>query len=170
VTHENHLHWGEDCIQEGLARQATWYEIIQDLVDGGCSENEVAMLLRQRDLWVTEAREMKAEGYPYDDILYELTTVLKATWTDVARVLMEVGVTPADTLRLVLPLMEGDDYWAVVQPAMMDGPEDADYDEVCNVVSFFLSEEAAFGKLELSEVVKQKNSLRQKLQELSQPD
>lgn len=168
MIHETQLQWGEACIQDGLARKATWYDIIQDLMDSGCTEEEVVALLRQQDVWVAEAREMKAEGYPYDDILYELNVVLKATWADVARALMEVGTTPADMLRMVLPTMEGEDYWSVVNPALMDGPADTDFGEICSVVNYFVSEEAAFGKLELPEVFQQKASLRQQLQELSQ--
>jgi hypothetical protein len=163
VIHENHLHWGESCIQECLTRQATWHEIVEELQRGGFSETEVTTLLRPQHAWVAEAREMKAEGYPYEDILYELNVVLKATWADVARALVEVGVPSADVLRLVLPSMDGDDYWPVIQSVLMEEANGEDDSEACSVVNVFISEEAAFGKLELSSVANQKALLREKL-------
>jgi hypothetical protein len=92
---------------------------------------------------------MKVEGYPYDEILYHLIS-LRASWGDVGRALMEVGLSPADMLRVVLPCADGEDRWSLIQAALLDGPEDADYGEVRGVLEFFfLTEEEILGALDV---------------------
>ena len=128
-------------IEAGLARRKGWSVIVQDLLADALNDEEIATLMRQRNAWVEEAHEMKAEGYPYDEIVFHLTT-LKASWADVGRALMVVGISPADMLRLVFPCTDGADHWPLVRAALLDGPEDANYGEVRGVLEFyFLSEE-----------------------------
>lgn len=143
------VNWGEGVIEEGLSCDDGWPDIVQDLVAEGLNDDEVATLLRQREAWTAEAREMKAEGFPYDEIIFHLAS-LRASWADVGRALMVVGLPPADMLRAVLPSTEGEEHWPVVQVALLDGPEDADYDEVRGVLGFyFTSDEEALATLDL---------------------
>ncbi|GLH71317.1 hypothetical protein GETHPA_28500 [Geothrix rubra] len=136
-------------IEVGLACRQGWSVIVQDLLAEGLNDEEIATLLRQRNAWVEEAHEMKAEGYPYDEIVFHLTT-LKASWDDVGRALMAVGISPADTLRVVFPCTDGYDHWPLVRAALLDGPENADYGEARGVLEFYLlSEEEILGALDL---------------------
>ncbi|MBP1625963.1 MAG: hypothetical protein H6Q00_438 [Holophagaceae bacterium] len=145
----------------GVLRGSLWLDVIRELRAAGLSEEEVQELLRQREVWGTEARLMKAEGYPYEEILSHLVA-LKAPWGDVGRALMEAGLSPADMLRAVLPSTDGEDHWPLVQAALLDGPEDADYSEVRGVLEyFFLVEEEILGSLDVDEV--QRAQLRERL-------
>jgi hypothetical protein len=50
----------------------------------------------------------------------------------------------------MLPSTDGEDHWPLVQAALLDGPEDADYGEVRGVLEFFfLAEEEILGALEV---------------------
>ena len=143
------VNWGEGVIEEGLSCDDGWSDIVQDLVAEGLNDDEVATLLRQREAWTAEAREMKAAGYPYDEIIFHLTS-LRASWADVGLALMTAGLSPADMLRAVLPSTEEEEHWPVVQVALLNGPEDADYEEVRGVLGFFFaSEEEVLGVLDL---------------------
>jgi hypothetical protein len=136
-------------IEEGLFSDDGWPDIVQDLIAAGLNDGEVAALLREWEAWTAEALEMKIAGYPYDEIIFHLTT-LRASWADVGRALMAAGLSPADMLRAVLPSTEGEEHWSVVQVALLDGPEDADYEEVRGVLGFyFASEEEALATLDL---------------------
>ena len=119
------VNWGEGIIDEGLSNNEGWPDIVDDLV---------------------------AEGFTDEEIVFHLTT-LKASWADVGRALMAVGLPPADMLRAVLPSTEEEDYWPVFQVALLDGPEDADYGEVRGVLGFVcMSEEEALGSMSLDSV------------------
>ncbi len=149
MIRQSFVNLGEGIIEEGLFCDDGWSDIVQDLVVEGLNDAEVATLFRQREVWTAEAREMKVAGFPYDEIIFHLTT-LRASWADVGRALMAVGLSPADMLRAVLPSTEGEEHWPVVQVALLDGPEDADYDEVRGVLGFyFTSEEEALAALDL---------------------
>jgi hypothetical protein len=157
------LNWGEEVIEEGLACADAWSEIVEDLVAEGLNDEEVATLLRQREVWTPEAREMKAEGYPYDEIIFHLTT-LRAGWADVGRALMAIGLPPADMLRVVLPSTEEEERWPVVQVALLDGPGDSDYAEVRGVLGFYFLNEEVIQTLDLNglqrEIAAQRLGLR----------
>lgn len=134
-------------IEAGLACRKGWSVIVQDLLVEGFNDEEISTLMRQRNSWVEEAREMKSEGYPNDEIAFHLTT-LKASWADVGLALLAVGISPANILRLVFPWTDGDDHWPLVRAVLLDGPEDADYGEVMGVLKFyFLSKEEILGAL-----------------------
>ena len=97
---------------------------------------------------------MKVDGYPYDEIVFQLVS-LNATWGEVGRALMEAGLRPADMLRVVLPLMDGSGYWSLVQVALLEGPEDADYLEARGVMDFFLiTKEEVLASLEVNGVMR----------------
>jgi hypothetical protein len=127
-------------IEEGLSCDDGWPDIVQDLMTAGLNDEEVAALLCHREVWTAEARELKTAGYPYDEIISHLIT-LRASWADVGRALMVVGLSPADMLRAVLPSIEQEEHWPVVQVALTDGPEDADYEEVRGVLGFYFTSE-----------------------------
>jgi hypothetical protein len=142
---------GEESLDEARASNEAWSDIVRDLLAAGLNDEEIAALLRQQDVWTVEARKMKSEGYPYDDILFRLGT-LCASWADVGRALMDAGLSPADMLRAVLPSTESDEHWPVVQAALLDGPEDADYTEVRGVLEyFFMSEEEVLRTLDMDD-------------------
>jgi hypothetical protein len=133
----------------GALRGSLWADVVRDLLAAGLTDEEIATLFRERQVWSAEARLMKAEGYPYDEILYHLST-LRAPWGDVGRALMDVGLSPADMLRVMLPSTDGEDHWPLVQAAILDGPEDADYGEVRGVLEFFfLPEEEILDSLDV---------------------
>ncbi len=151
----------EDCeAPEGVIRGSLWLDVIRELKVAGLSEEEVQELLRQREVWGREARLMKAEGYPYDEILCHLIA-LRAPWGDAGRALMEAGLSPADMLRVMLPSTDGEDHWPLVQAALLDGPEDADYGEARGVLEyFFLVEEEILGALDVEGVQREQVALR----------
>jgi hypothetical protein len=133
----------------GALRGSLWADVVRDLLAAGLTDEEIAGLFRERQVWSAEARLMKAEGYPYGEILYHLST-LRAPWGDVGRALMDVGLSPADMLRVMLPSTDGEDHWPLVQAALLDGPEDADYGEVRGVLEFFfLPEEEILDSLDV---------------------
>jgi len=154
------LEWGEEVIEDCLSFEESWSETVEALEREGLNEEEVTALLRQREAWTAEARELKAEGYPYDEIIFHLTT-LRAPLPDVGRALMTVGLSPADMLRVVLPFAEGDELWNVVQVALLDGPEDADYAEVRGLLGFyFMNEQEVLGALDVDDVQRRRAAER----------
>jgi hypothetical protein len=143
---------GEGLIEEAMAREQGWYNIDRDLLAEGLNDEEVAAVLRPQEAWVAEARQMKSDGFFYDEIICHLIA-LRASWADVGRALMAAGLSPADMLRAALPCTEGEEHWQVIQAALVDGPEDADYTEARGVLGFFfIGEEEVLGALELDEV------------------
>ena len=143
---------GESIIDERLSCDEGWFDIVQNLVAEGLNDDEVTTLLRQRDAWTAEAREMKSDGFLYDEIICHLVG-LRASWADVGRALMAVGLSPADMLRAVLPCTEGEEHWSAVHTALVDGPEDADYAEVRGVMGFFfMSDEEVLGTMDQGDV------------------
>ena len=142
---------GECLIEESLACGDCWSDIVQDLLAEGLNDEEIASLLRSQDAWAMDVRRMKADGFPYEEMVFYLTT-MRATWADIGRALMSAGVSPADMLRTVLPFTEGEDHWPLVQAGLLDGPEDADYAEVRGVLGFcFLNEEELLQSLDVDE-------------------
>lgn len=96
----------------GALRGSFWVDVVRDLLAAGLTHEEIAELFRERQVWSLEARQMKAEGYPYDEILYHLAT-LRAPWGDVGRALMDVGLSPADILRVILPSTDSEEHWSI---------------------------------------------------------
>jgi len=140
---------GAHIVQKGLDRQEDWVCITLELLEAGLSGEDVASLLRPRRAWIEEAQAMKEEGYPMDDIIHHLWA-LHATWEDVARALLMVELSPAEVLQNVLPYADDGEQGSVIQAALLDGPEEADYGEVRDVLRFFfLTEEEALETMDL---------------------
>jgi hypothetical protein len=144
--------YGRKVVEEALANLDGWADIVVDLRAIGLEDEEIRLVLREQQAWIAEAREWKRHGFPYDAIITELREELLAEWGDVARALMEVGLSPADMLRTVLPLTEESELTPVVQAALLDGSEDADYQEAREVLGFFKREEDLIGVVDLDGV------------------
>jgi len=132
---------GLEVVEEALANLEGWADIVVDLRAEGLEDEEIRLVLRERQAWVAEAREWKQHGFPYDAIITQLRDELLAEWGDVARALMEAGLSPADMLRVVFPCTEESELIPVVQAVLLDGPEDADYPEAREVLGFFFQSE-----------------------------
>ena len=159
------LQWGEDVLQDGLAHQESWADIVQGLTVEGLNRDEVAELLRRHNAWVSDAREMKTEGYPYDEIIFHLTT-LRASWAEIGRALMAVGLPPADMLRAVLPSTHSEEHWPVIQVALLEGPEGSDFAEVAGVMEFFfLSAKELLESIDLDPIQRERLVKRLEIEE-----
>lgn len=131
---------GNDIADDESARDFEWPDIVRDLRREGLSDPELHLVLGERGAWVEQARLMKGAGSPYDEVVFQLREIA-AEWGDVARALMEVGLSPADMLRAVLPCTEQlDDSWAAVQASVCDSPIDGDedMDELGGVIAYYL--------------------------------
>lgn len=145
---------------KGALRGSLWVDVVRDLLAAGLTDEEIAELFRERQVWSLEAQQMKSEGYPYEEILYHLA-MLRAPLGDAGRALMEVGLSPADMLRVMLPFTDGEGHWPLVQAALLDGPEDADYAEVRGVLEFFfMAEEEILGALEVEGIQRERVAQR----------
>lgn len=136
------LDYTRECVEEARASFEGWTDIVADLRREGIEAGIIHQVLQEHHAWTAEACEWKACGFPYDELALHLREQLAAEWRDVARALMEAGLPPADMLRVVLPLLEADESMPIVQAALLEGPEDADYGEVCGVLEFFFPDEA----------------------------
>lgn len=129
---------GGDIADVERACDFAWPEVVLELRKEGLTDEEIHQVLGDRQAWADQARAMKMAGYPYDESVY-LLRELSAEWGDVARALMEAGLTPADMLRAALPCTDQpDESWAVVQAAVCDSALDADWDELVSVMTFYL--------------------------------
>lgn len=129
---------GGEIADEGRACDFSWPEVVLELRKEGLTDTEIHEVLGERRAWADQASASKMAGYPYDETVY-LLCELCADWGDVARALMEAGLTPADVLRAVLPCTDQpDESWAVVQAAVCDSPMDADWNELLSVMTFYL--------------------------------
>jgi hypothetical protein len=137
VTDQGWVSYARGLVEEGLANQDGWADIVADLRGEGLEEDVITTVLREHQAWVEEAREWKQHGYPYEEIIRHLRDEVAAEWRDVAHALMEVGLNPADMLRVVLPLLEEDPPLSVVRAAILEGPEDTDDDEASEVVDYY---------------------------------
>lgn len=151
---------GDSVVEDGLAHEDGWIAIVEDLAAEGLDDEEIAALLRQREAWEAEAREMKLAGFPYDEIACHLLT-LKATWMDVAMAFLAVGLPAADMLRAILPFLEGEECWPVVRVALLDGTDDSDLEEVRGVLGYFFgAEEEVLAAVNLNDA--QRESITQR--------
>ena len=60
-----------------------------------------------------------------------------AEWGDVAHALLEVGLTPADMLRVVLPLLGEDDPRPAMRMALLEFPNGSGEEEAWEVMDYF---------------------------------
>lgn len=132
--------YARDFVEDSRAHGEGWPDIVVDLRDEGIEEEVIAEVLRESQAWVEETREWKQHGYPYEEIVQHLLDDLAAPWGDVALALMEAGMTPADMLRVVLPLLGDDSPVPVVRTALLEGPEGFDDAEAWEVIDYFFPE------------------------------
>lgn len=129
---------GKEIADDERTLDFDWPDIVLELRREGLSDPEINLVLGERGAWTEQARLTKGAGYPYDEMIFELRE-MTAGWGDIARALMEVGLSPADMLRVVLPCTEQpDDSWAAVQASLCDGPLDGDMDELGGVMAYYL--------------------------------
>lgn len=113
------------CLRERcdawLAEGRIWPEILEDLEAEGNRPLDMQYVMRGMDAWIEQARALKADGWPYEDLVMYLSNIL-ATWQDVAWALLKASLRPADMLRAVLPAAAGSEFQrSVIQLAMDQG-------------------------------------------------
>jgi len=108
-----------------LAEGRIWPEILEELEEEGYRPLDMKLVLRGMGAWIEQARLLKADGWPYDDLVMYLTNLL-ATGQDTAWALLEAGLQPADMLRAVLPEVIGTEFQATVIKTAMDRGQDAE--------------------------------------------
>ena len=92
-----------------LAKGRIWPRILEELESEGYRSLDLQLALRGMGAWNDEARRLKAEGWPYEDLVMYLSEIL-ATGQDIAWALLEAGLRPADMLRAVLPVVVGTEF------------------------------------------------------------
>lgn len=137
MSDQGWLSYARDLVEDALAEQEGWADIVVDLRGEGLDEEVISAVLREHQAWAEEAREWKQHGFPYEEIVRHLRDEVAAEWGDVAHALMEVGMAPADMLRVVLPDLEEEEVPPVIRAALLESPEDADGDEAREVVDYF---------------------------------
>ena len=81
-----------------LAEGRIWPEILEELEEEGYRPLDLKLVLRGMGAWIEQARLLKSDGWPYDDLVMYLTNLL-ATGQDTAWALLEAGLQPADMYR-----------------------------------------------------------------------
>jgi hypothetical protein len=90
------------------------------------------------DVWEEQARMLKVDGWPYDDVVTYLADIL-ATGQNIAWALLMAGVRPADMLRVVLPVVIGTEFQtSVIQMALGRQQKEEDTEECRRVVAWWL--------------------------------
>jgi hypothetical protein len=108
-----------------LAEGRIWPEILEELEDDGYRPLDLRLVLRSMNAWAEQARLLKANGWPYDDLVLYLSNLL-ATGQDIAWALLEAGLQPADMLRAVLPEVIGTEFQATVIQTAFERGHDAE--------------------------------------------
>lgn len=136
MSEQGWIPYARDFVEDSRAHGEGWPDIVVDLRGEGIEGEVIAEVLRENQAWVEEAREWKQHGYPYEEIVEHLRGEVAAPWSDVAHALMEVGMPPADMLRVVLPLLGDDSPVPVVRVALLEGPEGFDDAEAWEVIEY----------------------------------
>lgn len=129
--------YAEDFVGDSRSHGEGWPDIVMDLRGEEIEQEVIAEVLRENQAWIEEAQEWKQHGYPYEEIVQHLRDEMAAPWGDVAHALMKAGVTPADMLRVVLPLLGEDSPVPVVRVALLEGPETFDDAEAWEVIDYY---------------------------------
>ncbi|WP_243317713.1 hypothetical protein [Geothrix paludis] len=137
MSDQGWVSYARGLVEDSLASQEGWADIVVDLRGEGLDEEVISAVLREHQAWAEEAREWKQHGFPYEEIVRHLRDEVSAGWGDVAHALMEVGMAPADMLRVVLPGLEEGEIPPVVRAALLRDPEDSNRDEAREVVDYF---------------------------------
>ena len=130
------------CLRERcstwLAEGRIWPEILENLEAEGNRPLDMQYVMRGMDAWIEQARALKADGWPYDDMVMYLVNLL-ATSPDIGRALLEAGLRPADMLRATLPEAISTGYQDEVIKMAMDCEKDAGSIKECRrVVAWWL--------------------------------
>lgn len=143
MTDQGWLSYARSLVEDALAEQEGWADIVVDLRGEGLEDEIITAVLREHQAWVQEAQEWKQHGYPYEEIVRHLRDEVAAEWGNVAHALLEVGLAPADMLRVVLPLLGEDDPLPAVRMALMEPPDCSGEEEAREVVDYFFPGMAA---------------------------
>jgi hypothetical protein len=146
VSDQGWVSYPQGFVEDSLASHEGWADIVVDLRGEGLDEEVIATLLREHQAWVEEAREWKQYGFPYEDIVRHLRDEVVAGWGDVAQALQDIGLTPADMLRVVLPLLGEDEPNPVVRAALLEGADGTE--EALAVIDYFYPGFTEIGDLE----------------------
>jgi hypothetical protein len=127
----------ERCRRE-VAKGRGWPEILADLEGEGYFPPDLRLVVDDMDVWENQARLLKANGWPYDEIVIYLSDIL-ATGQNIAKALLDAGVRPADMLRVVLPVVIGTEHHASVIQLALDRKQEAEDTAECRrVVDWWL--------------------------------
>lgn len=137
MTDQGWVSYARGLVEDALAEQKGWADIVVDLRGEGLDEDVISAVLREHQAWVEEAREWKRHGYPYSDVVWHLRDEVAAGWEDVAHALLEIGLAPADTLRVVLPLLGEDDPLPAVKMALLEFPDGSGEEEAREVIDYY---------------------------------
>lgn len=137
MSDQGWVSYARGLVEDSLASQEGWADIVVDLRGEGLDEEVISAVLREHQAWAEEAREWKQHGYPYEEIVRHLREDVAAEWGDVAHALMEVGLNSADMLRVVLPLLGEDSPFPTVRMALLGSPDGEDEEEAREVVDYF---------------------------------
>ena len=137
MSDQGWVSYARGLVEDSRGSQEGWADIVVDRRGEGIEEDVIAEVMRENNAWVEEAREWKQHGYPYEEIVQYLRDEVAAPWGDVAHALMDVGMVPADMLRVVLPDLEEGEIPPVVRAALLRDPEDSNGDEAREVVDYF---------------------------------
>lgn len=137
MTDQGWVSYARGLVEDSLANQEGWADIVVDLRGEGIDEDVITTVLREHQAWVEEAREWKSHGFPYEEVVQHLRDEVAAGWEDVAHALMEVGLNLADMLRVVLPLLGEDDPLPTVRMALLEFHDGSGEEEAREVVDYF---------------------------------
>lgn len=137
MSDQGWVSYARGLVEDSLASQEGWADIVVDLRGEGLDEDVITTVLREHQAWVEEAQEWKQHGYPYDEIVRHLRDEVAADWEDVAHALLEIGLAPADTLRVVLPLLGEDDPLPAVRMALLEFPDGSGEEEAREVIDYY---------------------------------
>lgn len=128
----------QDRSRAWLAEGRIWPMILEELEEEGYRPLDLKLVLRTMGAWVEQARLLKADGWPYDDLVMYLVNLL-ATGQDIGWALLEAGLKPADMLRAVLPEVIGTEFQDTVIQTAIDRGQDVE--ECRRVVAWWLGVE-----------------------------
>ncbi len=138
MSDQGWISYARSLVEDSLASQEGWADIVVDLRGEGIEEEVITTVLREHEAWVEEAREWKQHGYPYEEIIQHLRDEVAAEWGDVALALMELGLNPADMLRVVLPLLGEDDPLPAVRAALLESSDGSGEEEAREVIDYYI--------------------------------
>ena len=69
MTNQGWVSYTRGLVEDSLASQEGWADIVVDLRGEGLDGDVITTVLREHRAWVEEAQEWKQHGYPYDEIV-----------------------------------------------------------------------------------------------------